>query len=152
MPAAYNLARWLIHNDQDAEDLVQEAYLRAFRFIDGFQGQNSRTWLLKIVRNQFYSRLPQKQAQEMTTTFDEEIHEGVSEEYNPERLVLQSVSNQLLKQALSELPLEYREVIIMRELEGLSYKEIADLTDLPIGTVMSRLSRARKRLQRLLAD
>jgi RNA polymerase sigma-70 factor (ECF subfamily) len=117
LPAAYNLARWLTHNAQDAEDLVQEAYLRAFKFFDGFQGQNDRTWLLKIVRNTFYSRLPQKKLQELTTTFEEELHDQSSEDFNPEKLVLQNINNQQLLQALAELPVEYREVIILRELE-----------------------------------
>jgi len=152
LPAAYNLARWLTHNDQDAEDLVQEAYLRAFKFFDGFQGQNGRTWLLKIVRNTFYSRLPQKKLQELTTTFDEETHDQSSEDFNPEKLMLQNVNNQILMQALAELPVEYREIIILRELEYLSYKEIAELVAIPIGTVMSRLARARKKLQETLSD
>ncbi len=152
LPAAYNLARWLTHNDQDAEDLVQEAYLRAFKFFDGFQGQNSRTWLLKIVRNTFYSRLPQKKLHELTTAFDEELHDQGSEDFNPEKLVLQNINNKLLMQALAELPVEYREIIILRELEYLSYKEIAELIAIPIGTVMSRLAPARKQLQKSLAE
>jgi RNA polymerase sigma-70 factor (ECF subfamily) len=104
------------------------------------------------VRNTFYSRLPQKKLQEMTTTFDEELHDQNSEEFNPEKLVLQNINNQLLMQALAELPVEYREIVILRELEYLSYKEISELIAIPIGTVMSRLARARKKLQQTLAD
>lgn len=147
---AYNLARWLTRNDQDAEDLTQEAYLRAFKFFEGFHGTNSRAWLLTIVRNTFYSRLPQKREQELTTTLDLETHNEGSEAYNPELLVLKSVGNRLLRQLLEELPLEYREVVILRELQDLSYKEISEMIGVPIGTVMSRLARARKRLEQKL--
>ncbi len=152
LPAAYNLARWLAHNDQDAEDLVQEAYLRAFKFFEGFHGQDSRNWLLKIVRNTFYSRLPQLRKQALASSFDEAFEIESSEEYNPEAIILRYVDQQLLKQALLELPLEYREVIVLRELEDLSYKEIAELVGVPIGTIMSRLARGRKRLQQQLAN
>lgn len=148
--AAYNLAHWLTRNDQDAEDMVQEAYLRAFKFFDGFHGTNSRAWLLTIVRNTCYTWLQQKQAPELTTSFDEELHSSESEAFNPEDLLLHSANAQLLREVLEELPVEFREVIILRELEGLSYKEIATITDVPLGTVMSRLARARKRLQHCL--
>ncbi len=151
LAAAYNLARWLSGNDQDAEDIVQEATLRAFKFFDGFKGGDGRAWLLTIVRNTFYSQLPQKHKQNLTTIFDEEIHGGSSEVLNPEVLLLRSADNELLKEALNELPLEYREVIVLRELEELSYKEIAELVSIPVGTVMSRLARARKRLQQRLS-
>ena len=152
LPAAYNLARWLTRNEPDAEDLVQEAYLRAFKFFDSFRGTSSRAWLLTIVRNCFYTRHAQKEGKDLTIVFEEEIHGGISEDFNPEVLMLRSVNNQLLKEALSELPVEYREVIVLRELEDLSYKEIAELAGVPIGTVMSRLARARKRLQQRLTD
>lgn len=151
LATAYNLARWLTRNEQDAEDLVQEAYLRAFKFFDSFRGSNSRAWLLTIVRNCFYSHHSQK-GPDLTIVFEEEIHGGISHDLNPEMLVLQSVNNQLLKEALEELPVEYREVIVLRELEELSYKEIAELAGVPIGTVMSRLARARKRLQERLSN
>ncbi len=151
LDAAYNLARWLIRNDQDAEDVVQDAYLRAFRFFDGFHGGDSRAWLLAIVRNTCYTWLRQKRAHDVTSPFDEEIHGAAYDTFNPERLALQSADNQLLREALEDLPVEFREVIILRELEGLSYKEIADVGDMPPGTVMSRLARGRKRLQRFLA-
>ncbi len=149
--AAYNLARWLTRNDCDAEDLVQEAYLRAFKSFEGFHGGAGRAWLLTIVRNTCYTWLQQNPARELTTPFDEEIHSVENDASNPEALLLESIDSQLLRQALEELPLEFREVLILRELEGLSYKEIADVADIPVGTVMSRLARARERLKQGLA-
>ena len=145
LDAAYNLSRWLTRNDTDAQDVVQEAYLRAFKFFGSYHGGDSRSWLLTIVRNTCYTWLQQNRARELTTEFDEEVHS--TESVNPETLLLEGANKQLLKQALEELPVSYREVVILRELEGLSYKEIADITDVPVGTVMSRLARARKRLQ-----
>jgi RNA polymerase sigma factor (sigma-70 family) len=146
LDAAYNLARWLTRNDQDAEDMVQEAYLRAFRFFGGFHGGNSRAWLLTIVRNTCYTWLQQDRRRELAVDLEEELQHLESGDPGPEAVLLQDVDSQLLRQALEELPVEFREVVILREVEGLSYKEIAALTDLPPGTVMSRLARARKRL------
>ncbi len=146
MDAAYNLARWLTRNDHDAEDVVQEAYLRAFRFYGDLRAEESRPWLLTIVRNTCYTWLKQNRAQDLTTEFDEEIHSPESEATNPETLLLESVDRQALHRALGELPAEFREAVILRELEGMQYKEIADVSGVPIGTVMSRLARARKRL------
>ena len=150
LDAAYNLARWLTRNDTDAEDVVQEAYLRAFKFFDGFHGDNSRAWLLKIVRNSCYTWLQQNRVHELFTEFDEQVHRGESE--NPETLMLGNINTQLLKHALETLPPEFREAVILREFEGFSYREIAGLTEVPVGTVMSRLARARQRLQKCLAD
>ena len=150
LDAAYNLARWLTRNEADAEDVVQEAYLRAFKFFGGFHGGNSRAWLLAIVRNTCYTWLQQNRAHELATEVDEELY-GV-ESNNPEIILLENMNKQLLKQALEELPVEFREVVILRELEGLSYKEIAAITAVPVGTVMSRLFYARKKLQNLLKD
>lgn len=151
LDAAYNLARWLTRNEQDAEDIVQEACLRAFKFFDSFHGSDGRPWLLTIVHNTYYTWL-RHEAHEPTTPFDEELDSIGSEVFNPEAIVLQSMDHQLLKQALENLPVEFREVMILRELEGLSYKEIAHVIDIPLGTVMSRLARARKRLQHELTD
>ena len=151
LDAAYNLARWLTRNDHDAEDVVQEAYLRAFKSFGGFYGVDGRAWLMTIVRHTCYDWLKQNRAAELSTPFDEEIHSGAGEESNPETLLLRKADSQLLRQALEELPLEFREIVILRELEGFSYKEIADIADIPLGTVMSRLARARKRLQQNLA-
>ena len=145
--AAYNLARWLTRNAEDAEDAVQEAYLRAFRFFDGFRGDNARAWLLTIVRNTCHTRRRHNQAQQLTTTFDEELHTDLTESQNPEKLLLRNADHELLHQALEELPPAFREVLVLLELEGLSYKEIADVVGVPIGTVMSRLARARRRLR-----
>jgi len=145
------MARWLTRNDHDAEDVVQEAYVRAFRFFDGFHGGDGRAWLLTIVRHTCYTWLQHNRGHELMTEFDEEIHNLDGEAANPETILLHRTNQLLLRQALEELPVEYREVIILRELEGLSYKEIAAIADLPVGTVMSRLARARKRLQQTLA-
>jgi RNA polymerase sigma-70 factor (ECF subfamily) len=153
LPAAYNLARWLTRNDQDAEDAVQEAYLRAFRSFERFRGASEgRTWLLTIVRNICYTRLKQDRMAELADAFDEEIH-GVKEAAgNPEALLLEKANAQQLRRALEELPAEFREVIVLRELEDMSYSQIAELVAIPMGTVMSRLARARQRLQQLLTN
>lgn len=152
LDAAYNLARWLTRSESDSEDMVQEAYLRAWKFFGGFHGTNGRAWLLTIVRNACYTWLQQNRAQKLTTSFDEEIHSIECDASNPEALLIEMADNQLLRQALEELPVEFREVIVLRELEGMSYKEIAGVADIPLGTVMSRLARARKRLQESLAE
>ena len=152
MRAAYNLARWLTRSDQDAEDAVQEAYLRAVRFFGGFRGGDGRAWLLTIVRNACYTGRQPGRLQESTIPFDEEIHDVEDEALGPEDLLLQKASRRALVQALEDLPVEFREALVLRELEGLSYKEMAEVTQLPIGTVMSRLARARKRLRRCLPE
>ena len=150
LDAAYNLARWLTRDDHDAEDVVQEACLRAFRFFDSFHGGDSRAWLLTIVRHTCYTWLKKNRSHELVA-FDEEL-DGVESGADPEELLLQSANQQSLRKAVEELPIEFREVIILRELEGLSYKEIARVTGVPLGTVMSRLARARKRLQHCLTQ
>lgn len=144
--AAYNLARWLVGHEQDAEDVVQEAYLRAFKFFDGFHGEDSRAWLLTIVRNTAYTWLRQNQRPEVSTEFDEELHSVESDETTSESALIRMADYQALREALEALPVGYREVIILHDLEGLAYKEIAHIVDIPLGTVMSRLARARKRL------
>jgi RNA polymerase sigma factor (sigma-70 family) len=149
--AAYNLARWLTRNDTDAEDVVQEAYLRAFRFFGSFHGGDGRPWLLAIVRNTCYTWMQHNRSPELAIPLDDDL-QIESKDLNPEALLLQSADTQMVKQALQELPVEFREVLVLRELEGLSYKQIADVSDIPIGTVMSRLARARKRLQQILAS
>src|SRR4029434_1144319 len=152
LDAAYNLARWLTRNGQDAEDAVQEACLRAFRFFGGFRGGDARAWLLKIVRNTCYTQLQNTRPQELAATFDEEIHSEDDGSMNPEMLLLRSADSQLLTRALEELPVNFREVLVLRELEGLSYREIAEVSNIPPGTVMSSLSRARERLRQSLTS
>ncbi|AMP04757.1 sigma-70 family RNA polymerase sigma factor [Collimonas pratensis] len=157
--SAFNLACWLTHNHQDAEDVVQEAYLRAFRFFDGFHGEDGRAWLLTIVRNTFYSWYQERQKLRQETAFDEQLHQAgagdsvgqMPPDNNPEALLISKDSERQLQQALQALPLEFREVMVMRELEELSYKQIAGIVGIPIGTVMSRLGRGRKLLAAILA-
>jgi RNA polymerase sigma-70 factor, ECF subfamily len=151
LDAAYNLARWLMRDEDEAADAVQDACLRALRFIGGFRGGDGRSWLLAIVRNTCYSRLQQGTIRERETEFDDELHSPEIETANPEALLERSRESETLRHALEELPEEFREVIVMRELEGMGYKEIAEVTGVPIGTVMSRLARARQRLQQALA-
>jgi RNA polymerase sigma-70 factor (ECF subfamily) len=147
--AAYNLARWLTGNDHDAEDVVQESCLRAYRFFDGFHGTDGRPWLLAIVRNACYSWLRANRRQPVA--IDDVMLEPEDPSPNPEALHLNEIDQQLLRRAIEELPEEFREAIILRELEGLSYKEIGAVTGAPVGTVMSRLARARQRLETALA-
>ncbi len=150
LDAAYNLARWLMRNDADADDAVQDACLRALRFFGGFRGGDGRVWLLAIVRNTCYSKLKRNRVQELETAFDEEVHGHDPDAPGPEAALLKRLDTAALGRALEALPEEFREVVVMRELEGLSYKQIADVTEMPIGTVMSRLARARGHLQRSL--
>jgi len=150
LDAAYNLARWLTRNDHDAEDVVQEAYLRAFQFFGGFRGADGRAWLLTIVRNTCYTWLEKNRARE-PAVFDEQLHSPDTGASGPEALALRSEDQELLRQAVDDLPAEFREVVVLHDLEGLPYKDIAHIAGIPLGTVMSRLARARQRLQQSLA-
>jgi len=153
LDAAYNLARWLTGNAQDAEDMVQEAYLRAFKSFGTFHGNginDSRAWLLTIVRNTCYTWLHRNQPENLAASFDEELYTVADEAENSETLLSLEADLDMLRQAVGELPLELREAIILRELEGLSYKEMAQMARVPLGTIMSRLARARRRLQQSL--
>lgn len=150
LDAALNLARWLLRSRSDAEDLSQEAVLRAYRFFDSFRGGDARAWLLQIVRNTCYTWLEKKRPLELMDEFDEERHQHPSG--NPESLAILADDRERLKRVLESLPARLREVLVLRELEGCSYKEIAAITSIPIGTVMSTLARARERLQRSLAS
>src|SRR5882724_838751 len=151
MDAAHNLARWLLHNEQDAQDVVQEAYLRAFKSFGGFHGSNGRAWLLTIVRNTSYTLLKKNRAVDLTTPFDEEIHASGHESVSPATILEHSEDADLIRQVMDELPVEFREILTLRHMEGLSYSEIADIAQLAPGTVMSRLARARARLKQGLA-
>jgi len=143
LDAAYNLARWLTRNDEDAHDVVQEAYMRAFRFLGSFRGGNVRAWVLRIVRNTCFTWLHQNRPHQPTVEFDEQIFGPDPLAPTPEQALSRNDDRQLVRRALQDLPPSHREVLILRELEGMSYKEISEITDMPAGTVMSRLSRAR---------
>jgi RNA polymerase sigma factor (sigma-70 family) len=145
---AYNLARWLLRDDQDAQDAVQEAFVRAARFARGFRGGDRRAWLLAIVRNVSYTQLSRSRTAAENVAFDEELHHGTADQAaDPETMAFNRIDREALIRALEALPVEYREAIVMREMEGLSYQEIAGAAGIPIGTVMSRLARARERLR-----
>ncbi len=155
LDAAYNLARWLTHDERDAEDLVQEACLRAFKFLETFRGGNSRAWFLAIVRNAYYSDRKKNRSQALNVPFDEErldedgsanVFWTAGKSEDPVRDLEREEAKRLVREALDELPEEFREVIVLRELEDLSYQDIARIVQIPLGTVMSRLSRARKLL------
>jgi RNA polymerase sigma-70 factor (ECF subfamily) len=160
LDAAYNLARWLTRSPHDAEDVVQEACLRALRYYRGFHGDNARTWLLTIVRNTCFTWLRNNRDRQEVPLFDDDRADdpedggaasGGSAGDDPETIVIQSADRALLNRLIGELPLPFREVLVLRELEDLSYKDIAEVAAVPIGTVMSRLSRARRLLQRAYA-
>ncbi len=148
LDSAANLARWLLRNRADSDDVVQEAMLRAYRFFDRFHGSDARAWLLQIVRNTCYTWLEKNRPSELMTEFNEEVHQLSSA--TPETLAAQADERQRLMLALESLSPRSREVLVLRELEGCSYKQIGEITGIPIGTVMSTLSRARERLQRTL--
>jgi RNA polymerase sigma-70 factor (ECF subfamily) len=150
LDAAFNLARWLLRGRADAEDVAQDAMLRAFRFFRGFHGGDARAWVLQIVRNTCYTWLEKNRPLELSTEFDEGLYPQSGA--NPETLAIAGDNRERLTRALENLPPRFREVLVLRELEGCSYKEIAAVTSVPIGTVMSTLARARQRLQRTLTQ
>lgn len=148
--AAYHLARWLVRDSHDAEDVVQEAFLRAFKFWGGYRGGDTRAWLLKIVRNTSYSWLEKNRSSLAAEEFDETRHTAEAPAPDPEASLVTVAQSELIREALLALPINFREAIILRELEGLSYREIAEVMGVPIGTVMSSLARGRARLRELL--
>ena len=158
LDAAYNLARWLTRNEHDAEDVVQEAFARALRYFDSLEESDARPWLLAIVRNTGYTWLEKNRPSDVVALEDSGLVGADSEivghvapaESNPEVIVLQRAQRKLVNQALEELPVAFREVLVMRELEDLSYKEIAQAAGIPMGTVMSRLARGRDLLKRII--
>lgn len=149
LDAAFNYARWLTRNDSEAEEVAQDALLRAWRFFSTLRGQEARAWLLAIVRNAFFAR--PRRLDRFTDLSAEEEASRLDEGLDPEALVLQHETVGHVREALERLPVEFREAIVLRELEGLAYKEIAAVTGVPIGTVMSRLARARQRLLVILS-
>jgi len=151
LDASHNLARWLLRNEQDAQDVVQEAFLRAFKSFGGFHGSNGRAWLLTIVRNTSYTLLRKNRVADFTTPFDEKIHACDDESVNAATILERSEDAELIREAMDELPAEFREILTLRHQEDLSYKEIADIAQIPPGTVMSRLARARGKLKECLA-
>jgi RNA polymerase sigma-70 factor (ECF subfamily) len=157
LDAAYNLARWLSGNSADAEDIVQEAFMRALRFFDSFEGDSARPWLLAIVRRTWYSEWRRRASTHEVVQLDEELDDtpidgwGTAPE-DPQTLMIREQDTRLVHEALAELPVEFREVLILRELEDLSYREIAAVTELPIGTVMSRIARARRKFAAIVTS
>lgn len=147
LDAAYNLARWLIGNDRDAEDVTQDACLRAFKFFSGYRGDDARAWLLTIVRRCAWNWLQSNRRHEDTVEFDEELHGGETPSVSPDAALTRAGDVDAVRQAIAMLPAVFREVIVLRELQGCSYKEISDVAGVPVGTVMSRLARARHQLQ-----
>ncbi|HQR08511.1 MAG TPA: sigma-70 family RNA polymerase sigma factor [Gemmatales bacterium] len=149
LDAAYNLARWLTRDNHAAEDVVQDAYCRALKYYQGFRGGPSRPWLLRVVRRAAYDWLAKTRMTRAMAAFDEELHADTSD-FSVEDQFLKQVDLEMLRDSVKQLPEPFREVTVLRDLEGLSYQEIAEVIDAPIGTVMSRLSRARKQLQQML--
>jgi len=150
LDAAYNLARWLAGNDHDAQDVVQEACLRALKFFGGFRGENARAWLLTIVRNTFYTWLRNNRRPDNIVELSDEVLAVEDVSVNADILNSRLGDAEAVRRAVEQLPVEFREIVILREMEGFSYKEIAEVADVPIGTVMSRLTRARRQLQKRL--
>jgi len=159
MDAAYNLARWLLRGNEDAEDAAQDACLRAYKYFDGFHGGNAKAWLLKIVRNRCYSWLKERRGMESMSAdedgrLDPKHEEALAEAGHgfpsPEAALIAKADRALLHASLDKLPPDFREVLILREIEELSYKEISQIAEIPIGTVMSRLARGRALLERLV--
>jgi RNA polymerase sigma-70 factor (ECF subfamily) len=156
MEAAFNLAFWLVRSRADAEDIVQEAYLRAFRAFDGFRGGDMRPWLLAIVRNTAYRWLSNRRRSGTVISLEEAFAEGsghddiASDEPTAEERLIGAAERDYVLRALAELPPAFREVLVLREIEGFAYREIAKVTGVPVGTVMSRLSRGRGELRKVL--
>jgi RNA polymerase sigma-70 factor (ECF subfamily) len=151
LDSAYNLARWLVRSEHDAQDVVQEACLRALRSFDTFRGGDARCWLLKIVRNTCCTWLERNRRNEPEPLMDVELEQFASEAADPHLQMIRRVDAEQVREAIDQLPAVFREIVVLRDLEGLSYKEIAVVAAAPIGTVMSRLARARKQLEERLA-
>jgi RNA polymerase sigma-70 factor, ECF subfamily len=148
--AAYNLARWLTRDEHAAEDVVQEAYYRAARYFGSFRGGDGRVWLLGVVRRVAFDWLAKRREQAVVVPFDQDVHDRDDDSSDPAFQAIRHGEQERVRTAMEELPPQLREIIVLRELEGLSYQEIAAVAEIPIGTVMSRLSRGRQQLQRQL--
>jgi RNA polymerase sigma-70 factor (ECF subfamily) len=153
MNDAYNLARWLMRNQEDAEDMVQESYLRAFRFFASFhEGTSCRAWLLQIVRNTCYTALGARKRREKEVPIEEENDEVEDPSPLPPVSLAKKATVEAVREAIAALPVDFREAVVLRELEGLSYKEISEVSGVPLGTVMSRLARGRHQLYLMLLE
>jgi RNA polymerase sigma-70 factor, ECF subfamily len=151
LDAAYNLARWLMRDEQEAKDVVQESFIRAFRFFETRRDSgDAKAWLLKIVRNNCYTSLQRNRRRQEALEYDDDLHGDAAAADDPESLLLQKADQDRVRSALERLPVPFREVLVLCELEGLPYKEVAEVLAIPTGTVMSRLSRARGKLKELL--
>jgi RNA polymerase sigma-70 factor (ECF subfamily) len=148
--AAYNLARWLARSPADAEDIVQDAMLRAFRGFDGFRGGDAKPWLLAIVRNCCRSAGADSRRRAHTPLPEDDAGALASGDADPEAQAVRASESRKLNAAIALLPNEFREVLILREMEEMSYRDIAEATGTPMGTVMSRLARARAMLKEKL--
>jgi RNA polymerase sigma-70 factor, ECF subfamily len=146
LDAAFSLARWLTRNEHDAEDVVQDAYLRAYKYFASYRGENFRAWLLAVVRRAAYDWLQRNRSTEIRTQVDIDTVPEIAAEGDPETMLLRKADQKLVNAMIEDLPPQFREVVILRELQELSYQDIAEITAVPIGTVMSRLSRARNLL------
>jgi RNA polymerase sigma-70 factor (ECF subfamily) len=151
LDAGFNLARWLTGNDRDAEDVTQDACVRALKFFSGFRGSNARAWFLTVVRHTSWTWLRRERGHREEVEFDEELHGGEDLSTSPETVLTRKADIAAVRQAIETLAPEFREVLILRELEDCAYKEIAEIAGIPVGTVMSRLARARHQLQTALA-
>jgi RNA polymerase sigma-70 factor (ECF subfamily) len=153
MKDAYNLSRWLMKNQEDAEDMVQESYLRAYRFFGSFhEGTSCRAWFLRIVRNTCYTALGAHDPKQKQVSLDSEVDEIEDTSPLPPVSLCKKATVEAVREAIAALPVDFREVVVLRELEGLSYKEISEVSGVPLGTVMSRLARARHQLYLILSD
>jgi RNA polymerase sigma factor (sigma-70 family) len=152
LKSAYNLAKWLTHSHEDAEDVVQEAFLRAFSAFEGFRGEEAKPWLLTIVRNTAMTWLKRNRNPSVTIGFDDPVEDPIERSPDAEELLMISCDREQVRQALEQLPSDFREAIVLREMEGLSYREISTTIGVPLGTVMSRLSRGRDWLKRILVN
>ena len=150
LDAAYNLARHLLRDAHEAEDAVQESFVRAVRYFGGFRGVDGRAWLLAIVRNACFTQLRRRRSGGEKVEFDEDVHTAADDASGPEADLARTIAAESVREGLGQLTVEFREVLVLRELEGLSYKEIAQVAGVPIGTVMSRLARARRQLMHAL--